>query len=211
MAVSEPGSVLDLLRRSSKPAAIVVAVALLAGAGYYFWRDNQRAETLRADRAYQQAQVSLASGNRALAQSDLQKLIDRSPKTMAGIQSASLLATLKYEEGKHQEGIALLQRVIGQAPDEMKPGMHALIAAGYEDQKKAAEAAAEFRKAAELTPFRLDKQKYLADAARALTTAGQAEAARKIWAELAEDELSPTAGEARVRLGELSAKPASRS
>jgi predicted negative regulator of RcsB-dependent stress response len=211
MVESEAGSVLDLLRRASKPAAMVVGAAAVVTLGAYFWRSNQRAEAARAEKSYYQAQTSLATGNRALAESDLQKLIQRSPSTPAAVQASALLATLRYEDGKYAEGATLVQRSLEKAPKHMKPGLHALLAAGYEDQKKLVEAAAEFRKAAETTAFPLEKQKYLADAARALTTAGRTEEARKLWSELAEDELSPTAGEARVRLGELSAKPAGRS
>ena len=211
MVDSEEGSVLDLLRRASKPAAIVVGAAAVIAVGAYFWRENQRAEALRAEKSYYQAQGSLASGNRALAESDLQKLIQRSPSTPAGVQASALLATLRYEDGKYPEGVALVQKALDRAPAHMKPGLHALLAAGYEDQKKLVEAAAEFRKAADETPFPLEKQKYLADAARALTTAGRVDEAKKLWSELAADELSPTSGEARVRLGELEAKPAGRS
>jgi predicted negative regulator of RcsB-dependent stress response len=211
MVDSEAGSVLDLLRRASKPAALVVGAAAVVAVGAYFWRSNQRADAARAEKSYYQAQTSLATGNRALAESDLQKLIQRSPSTPAAVQASALLATLRYEDGKYAEGTALVQRSLDKAPKHMKAGLHALLAAGYEDQKKLVEAAAEFHKAAETTVFPLEKQKYLADAARALTTAGRTEEARKLWSELAADELSPTAGEARVRLGELSAKPAGRS
>ena len=211
MVESEPGSVLDLLRRATKPAAIVVGAAAVIGIGVYFWRDSQRNEALRAEKSYYQAQGSLASGNRALAESDLQKLIQRSPSTPAAVQASALLATLRYEDGKYAEGQALVQKALDRAPDHMKPGLHALLAAGFEDQRKLPEAADEFRKAADATPFDREKQKYMADAARSLAAAGKTEEAKKIWAELAADEAGPTAGEARVRLGELEAKPAGRS
>ena len=211
MVDNEEGSILDLLRRASKPAAIVVGVAIVAGTGYYFWRDSQRNEALRAERTYFQAQGTLANGNRPLAESDLQKLVQRSPSTPAAVQASALLATLRYDDGKHAEGVALIDQALERAPDYMKSGLHALRAAGLEDQKKLAEAAAEFRKAAEATPFEAERAKYMADAARALAAAGQTEEARKLWQALADDELGPTAGEARVRLGELEAKAATRS
>ena len=210
MVESEAGSVLDLLRRASKPAAMVVGAAAVIAVGTYFWRSNQRSEAARAEKSYYQAQTSLATGNRALAESDLQKLIQRNPSTPAAVQASALLATLRYEDGKYAEGVTLVEKALERAPSHMKPGLHALLAAGYEDQKKLVEAAAEFRKAADETPFPLEKQKYLADAARALTTAGRTEEAKKLWGELAADELSPTSGEARVRLGELEAKAAGR-
>lgn len=212
MAVdTEEGSILDFLRRASKPATAVVAVAAVATAGYYFWRSNQRQEALRAERAYFQAQTSLATGNRALAESDLQKLIQRSPSTPAAAQASAVLATLRYEDGKYAEGVALAQKSLDKAPGYMKPGLRALLAAGYEDQKKFAEAAAEYRKAADETPFDLEKQKYMSDAARALMAGGNTAEAKKLWSELAGNELSPLAGEARVRLGEIEAKAAGRS
>jgi predicted negative regulator of RcsB-dependent stress response len=208
---TEPGSVLDLLRRASKPAAFVVAAAAVITTGVYFYRQSKQAEALRAEQTLFEAQTSLANGNRALAESDLQKLIQRSPNTPAAAQASAQLATLRYEDGKFDEGVALAQRALDKAPGHMKPGLHALLAAGYEDQRKNAEAAAEYRKAAEATEFDLDRQKYLSDAARALMAAGNAAEARKIWEELSTNELSPLSGEARVRLGEMSAKPAGRS
>lgn len=203
----EAGSAYDLLRKTSKPAGIVLAIALVAGGGYYFWRQSQLNEAKTAERQLFQAQTALAQGNRPLAESDLQKLITASGSTPAGIRAAAILAELRYDEGKYPEGTALVQKALEKAPDVQKPGLHALLAAGYEDQKKPAEAAAEFQKAADATPYDLDKQKYLADAARSLGAAGKTAEAKKIWSQLAEDELSPTAGEARVRLGELEATP----
>lgn len=205
---TEPGSVMDLLRKTSKPAGIVVALAAVAAGGYWFYRDGQQNAALRAERQLYTAQMALDQGNRPLAESDLQKLISTSGATPSGIQAAALLASLKYDEGKHAEGVALVEKALAKAPDHQKASLHALLAAGYEDQKKLVEAAAEFRKAADASPFELDKQKYLADAARALTTAGRTDEAKKLWSELAADENSPTAGEARVRLGELEATPA---
>lgn len=212
MAVdTEPGSVLDLLRRASKPAAIIVAAAAVITTGVYFYRQNEQQEALRAEQTLFEAQTSLANGNRALAESDLQKLIQRSPKTPAAVQAAAQLATLRYEDGKYAEGVALAQQSLDRAPDHMKAGLHALVAAGLEDQKKPADAAAAYQKAAETAAFELDKQKYKADAARALMAAGNVAEAKRLWSELAENELSPLSGEARVRLGELDAKPAGRS
>src|SRR5829696_3740366 len=105
MAVDiEPGSVLDLLRRASKPAAIVVGVAAVLAGGVYFWRENQQQEALRAENTLFEAQTSLANGNRALAESDLQKLIQRSPNTPAAALAAAQLATLRYDDGKFAEG-----------------------------------------------------------------------------------------------------------
>lgn len=216
MASSHPlsaptDSIMDRLRAYTKPALIVVALGVIGVGGYYMYRQGQQTKAQAADRAYLQAQNSVASGNTPLAQSDLKKIVDRYPGTLAAVQASMLLAQLQYEQGKYADGIATLEKARGSAPKTMVPGLHSLVAAGYEDQQKHDLAAAEYQKAADATPYELDKQKYLADAARSLAAAGKTEEARKIWAQLAEDPTGPTAGEARVRLGELEAKPASRS
>ena len=210
-APAQSDSVLDLMRAYTKPAAALVGVALVAGFGTWYYREQQALKSSRAEQAYYQAQASLASGNKPLAQADLQKVVDRFEGTPAAIQATLLLAQLRYDEGKHAEGVQLLEGMVGDAPTHLKSGVHALLAAGYEGQQKPAEAAAAYRQAAEATPYDLDRDKFLADAARAFTAAGRTEDARKIWAELADDPISPTAAEARVRLGELEAKPAARS
>jgi thioredoxin-like negative regulator of GroEL len=53
----------------------------------------------------------------------------------------------------------------------------------------------------------VDKAKYKAAAARDYMAAGKTEEAKAIWTELAKDDTKPEAAEARVRLGEITAKP----
>ena len=202
---------MDRFNRYSKPLAGVVGVALVAGIGYWFWNNDRQVKAERAEREYFAAQAAAASGNAALASSDLQKVVQRYPGTPAAVQSAMLIAQLRYDEGKHAEGIAVLEQARRSAPEHLVPGTHALLAAGHEDQGKHELAAAEYRKAAEATPYAADRSKYLADAARALMAAGKATEAQTIWRELSEELTGATSGEARVRLGEIEAKPAGRS
>ena len=82
-----------------------------------------------------------------------------------------------------------------------------LRAAGLEQAGKAAEAAPEYEKASESAPTPLSRAAYRSDAARAYLAAGNRDAARRIWESVAADDSSPLAGEARVRIGELNAKP----
>jgi hypothetical protein len=53
-----------------------------------------------------------------------------------------------------------------------------------------------------------EKEYLQGELARALTVAGKKDEARKIWEALAAKPDSPMAGEARIRMGELSAVPA---
>ena len=64
--------------------------------------------------------------------------------------------------------------------------------------------------ASSLAEAKTAKERYLADAARALTSAGKKDEAAKIWSSLVTDKTSTFAGEARVRLGELTATAAAK-
>ena len=82
--------------------------------------------------------------------------------------------------------------------------------AGLEQKKEYAQAADRYRAAAGLADAKIAKDRYMADAARALTSANNKAEAAKIWSALAADNTSTFSAEARVRLGELVAAPAAR-
>ena len=82
------------------------------------------------------------------------------------------------------------------------------MAAGYEGLSRPADAAKAYDEAAS-SALAGQRDELRASAARAYQSAGNVEAARKIWTELGDKESSVLADEARVRLGELNAKPAS--
>ena len=69
-------------------------------------------------------------------------------------------------------------------------------------------AAAEYEKAADLTDHEIERTNQKARAARAYATAGDSAKARQLWTELSENTKNASiASEAKVRLGELTAKP----
>jgi predicted negative regulator of RcsB-dependent stress response len=120
-----------------------------------------------------------------------------------------LLAQILYGEGKYDDGIRRLQGVQGWgAAGRFAAAIEELLAAGYLDSKRYDEAATHFLEAAEQAAFRADRAAYRADAARAYQLAGRTAEARKIWVEQAADPESPAMSEARVRLGEIDARPA---
>ena len=184
------------------------AIVVVAAAGYWFFQRSRQIRTINADRSLMTAQQSLASGNNALAQSDLQKVIGRYQGTSAGTQAAMLLAQMNYEQGKYQDGINELQRVVGDAAGSQSAVL-SLIADGYSEMGKAADAAKYYTQAAAGTALENERAYYRAKAARSYATAGNTAEAKKVWSELAKDEKSPSvAAEARVRLAELDAKRA---
>ena len=183
-----------------------VAVALAAGAAWIYVK-SQAAQAQNASTALMEAEQALGAGNAALAQSDLEKLIARYGSTDAGHQAHLLLAQAYYDAGKYSEGTADLEKFVQSSPKLLEASAYNLIGAGYEQQNKFDDAATAYQKAASAASGKSDRDSYLASAARALTAGGKTADAIKIWSKLAADPTSATSAEARVRLGELQAKP----
>jgi predicted negative regulator of RcsB-dependent stress response len=124
----------------------------------------------------------------------------------AGSQASMLLAQAYYEQGKADSGLKVLDD--GKASSSDRAAFEALKGAGFEQKKDYTKAAERYKAAAELTDAKIAKDRYLADAARVYTSAGNKAEAIKIWDAMAKDAASPFASEAMVRLGELEATPA---
>ena len=201
-------SVTEWARTNAKPLGIAVGVVALAAVLWVVgnqWR-NQRAGA--ADAALSRARQSFAQGNLPLAQTDLRRVIARFGGSSAGSQATMLLAQAYYEQGKADSGLRVLNE--GKPSTQDRASFEALKAAGYEQQKKYAEAADRYQAAAGLAEAKVAKDRYMADAARTLTDAGKKAEAEKIWSALSKDNTSSYAAEARVRLGELTAAPAAK-
>ena len=186
----------------------VVAIAVII-AGVWFYERSQSIKAQRAETAYFQARQSIATGNTAAAISSLQKVVTRYDGTRAGAQAALTLAQAYYDQKKYKEGIDAVKAAEGKVPDDFEASVHVVEAAGYEELKNYVAAAQHYEAAAKATRFPTDKAEYQADAARDYTAAGKTDLAVGIWKDLAKDETNPLAAEARVRLGELTAKPMS--
>ena len=194
-----------MLHRRGVSWAVLALAAIVAG--FWFYQRSQSIKAQRAETAYFQARQSAVSGNLPLAISDLQKVVTRYEGTRAGTQAAISLAEALFEQKKFKEGIATLKKVEAKAPGDSRPSIHLLEAGGYEELKDFVAAAEQYDLAAKATEFPVDKAKYQAAAARDYMAAGKTEEAKRIWTELAKDESTPESAEARVRLGELTAKP----
>ena len=184
----------------------VVAIAIIVG-GFWYYERSQALKSQRAEAAYFQARSSAAAGNQPLAVSDLQKVVTRYEGTNAGTQAALTLAQVLYDQKKYKEGVDVLKTAETKAPEDFKASIHVLEAAGYEELKDFVSAAQQYSLAAQVTRFPVDKAEYRSAQARDLMAAGKLADAKSIWTELAKDETGPVAAEARVRLGEVEAKP----
>lgn len=185
--------------------AIVVA-AMIAGT-WVVSRSNV-SKAAGASKALSEAQRSVTSGNLPLASADLQKLVQRYGSTPAGVQAKLLLAQVLFQQGKVSDGMKVLDGVGSGGP--LQAALHALRAGGLEQTGKTLESAQEYLKASQASELASERESYKADAARAFATAGKKDEALKIWEAIAADQSSPLNGEARLRVGELSAAVAAR-
>jgi hypothetical protein len=190
--------------------AIGAGVVAVAVAIVYFTKQAAQMKRDNADRALATAQSAYYSGNIPLAKTNLEKAATSFVGTAGGAQAAMLLAQISFNDGKYDEGIKQLMDGRSSVPAEFAPDYESLIADGFADNHKLAEAADHYGKAADATPFAADKDSFRASQARALAAAGKSDDARKIWVQLATNPESPSFSEARVRLGELGAKAASK-
>ena len=188
-----------------RASSIGIAAAVII-AGGLLWRSSSDKKELNAGRSLSEAQRSFTAGNLALAQSDLQKLVQRYDGTVASDQGRLLLAQVYYDQSKVSEGLKALDGISESGP--FKASLHAIRAAGLEQSGRAAEAGVEYLKASDAAVTESDKGQYRSDAARSLNAAGKRDEALKIWQAMAADENNPFSAEAKLRIGELSAVPA---
>ncbi len=184
---------------------VVGLVAIAAGGWFYMRSQDLKAE--RAEKAYYTAQRSVVAGNLPLAESDLRKMVSRYDGTSAALEASLLLAQVMFEQRKYQQGVDELRRSEDKfgGSKEFGSAVHLVLAGGLEQLKKYAEAAAEYEKAAKAARFDSDRQRYESLAAAAYLDAGNKEKAKALWTALGADSKGAVAGEARVRLGELTA------
>ena len=201
-------AIFNRLRTSPRLTATAAGVVVASILGGWLYTRAQAGKEYRAEQALTQARVALQSQNAALAQADLERLVSTYRGTGAGTQGALALAEVHYAKGEYQKGIDVLSQT--KPAEQFAAPVAAMLGDGYSQLGKPREAAQEYRLAAEATPFKEERESHLADAARALTVAGDTAAAVQIWQELAANPSGAFAAEARVRIGELTAKPTSR-
>lgn len=200
-------SFMDWFHVNSRWVAIgAVIVALGAGVAWYVPHQRVLASE-NADRMLLDAKRSMGSGNTQLAESDLRKVADRYAGTPSGIEAGMLIGELHLEQGEAAAAVTSLQQLVGKVGSgSSAAAARGLLGDALSQSGKAADAAAEYERAAAATPLVNEKAVLLSKAAYAYMAAGQVSKSRPIFERLATDAVSPSlAAEARVRLGELAA------
>jgi predicted negative regulator of RcsB-dependent stress response len=198
---------MDWFSLHSREVAWAGIAVVVLGAGGWFYTRSRELKSERAEKAYYQAVRAVTAGNLPLAESDLRKMIQRYDGTESAAQARLQLAQILYDQGKHQQGVEELRLAEDkiEKSERYGEGAHLIMAAGLEQLKKFNEAAAQYEKAAKIARFDSDRQRYMSLAAGAYVSAGNKAKAKEIWTELGKDSKGTVAGEARVRLGELTA------
>ena len=209
--ITDTEGLLEWAELHSRLLTIIAAAIIVVAGGVWFYQKAHAARARNAANTLAEAQQAFASGNLAFAQSDLEKVVSRYGSTEAGRQAQLMLARVLYDKGQYQQGIAGLQKLVGSDDPIVVPVAYNLMGNGYEQAGKFADAAAAYRKAADAAKYPAERDSYLANAARALTSAGKTAEAKEIWSKLAADPASPVNAEARVRLGELEVHAAKQS
>jgi hypothetical protein len=209
--IEEEGwSFFDWIQANQRAVIIGAAVVAAAAVGYWFYIRSAEIKRMNGERGLNQAKQSLAAGNAALAQTDLQRVATRYAGTSAGAQAAIMLAQLKYRQGQYAEGIKALEPYQSEGAAGPSLGaVLALIGDGQVGAGKLPEASAAYQKAVDATTLPAERAVYMAKNAKALASAGKDAEARAIWERIANDpDAIQFRNEAKIRLGELTAQPA---
>ena len=103
MAADDERDVTDWAREHGRNIALGL-VAIAAAAGIYIaYSKAKESKAAKAESAYASAQRSALTGNPALAQSDLKKVVSRYEGTPAAVHAQLMLAQLLFDEGKYAE------------------------------------------------------------------------------------------------------------
>jgi predicted negative regulator of RcsB-dependent stress response len=205
-----PQSFADWFQLNSRLVGIGAVILVLAAAGAWYYMSSAQLKRANAERGLTQAKQSMAAGNAALAQSDLQKVVDKYQGTPSGGEAAMILAQMKYDQGKFEDGLKVLSgyRTRSSAGENLGPIM-SLVGDGLVGTNKLDDAASAYGQAADATRRPGERALYRAQQARTLMLAGKNADARNLWLQIKDD--TTAAGmrtEALIRLGEIEAKTA---
>ncbi|HEU4989761.1 MAG TPA: tetratricopeptide repeat protein [Gemmatimonadaceae bacterium] len=207
---SREETILEWFQRNGRTITISAVVLVVAAGAYWYYNRSVELKNQAAERALNTALQSVTAGNQALAVSDLRKVADQYNDTQSGIEAGLLVAQLDYNAGKVDSGLVVLKKLLeSKAANMDATSIYSLLGDGQMQAGKAADAAASYQKAAGVANSDDEKAYQQSKAARAFLTAGDTASAAKLWQSLANDpKAQGVSAEARVRLGEIEAKPA---
>lgn len=204
---AEPVTPISWFRDSKRQAlAGGAAVAVIALGVWFVVSSGKRKEEFAA-RVFSQALATADKGNLPQASADLQRVIQTYAGTEAANEAVLALNQIRMASGQSQLAATNLSEFVARKPaPRFAAPAYGLLGVAQENGGKFAEAAAAYEQAAANAEVAFVKASYLIDAGRAYRLAGKTQDAIRAYRTVVEKYPdAPSANEAQVRLGELTA------
>lgn len=205
LSTSRDGRATDWVRDNGRVLGIVGGVFAVVLLGGVAWRSSERAKAQRAEQALYQAESSLTRGDPSQAERSLRDVATRYGNTSGGAQAQLMLTQTLYEQGRYQDGLNVLNRT--KPPAQFVDAFRLLTAAGYEGIGKGGDAGKLYEELATsrgVVPRRRDELR--SAAARAYQLGNDRASALRVWRQVVAGGTGSEVDEARVRVGELTAR-----
>jgi tetratricopeptide (TPR) repeat protein len=205
-------TVVEWIKRHRQGAAWTAAVLALAAILFGWNLLGQRSAERNAGERLEQGRLALGSKNYALAASVLSQVVENYAGTHAAQEGNILLAQVRLAQGQTAQATELLKRFAPSADRDFQAQAYGLLGASFENGERAKEAAQAYQLAADKALYPFLRAQYLSDEARAALAVGDTAQALTAYRTIVQKlDSTTTAGEAKVRIGELTkgAAPAS--
>jgi len=191
--------------RAHKRGAAYVGVVLAVAAGLYGWSLlSAKTAEQSAGRQLAEGRLALDSKNYPLAASVLSQVVENYAGTRAAEEGTILLAQVRLAQGQTQQAIDVLQRYAPKSDKYFRAQAYGLLGAAYENAVRFKDAAAAYQAAADAALYPFLRAQFLSDVGRAWLAVGDTAKAVTAYRTIAAKfDSTSAAGEAKVRLGEL--------
>jgi len=188
-----------------RQAVVYIAISLVVASLVLVWSlwSGRQAEA-RAAEQLSQARFALESENLPLAASEFARIAENYAGTRAADESTLLLAHVRLLQGQNEQAVTVLRDFAPRADSRYRAQAYGLLAAAYENLGRWREAAEASEKAAAEALWPALQAQFLVDAGVNWAAAGDTtRAVANLKRVIAEFEETGPAGEAKVRLGEI--------
>ncbi|MBI2071457.1 MAG: tetratricopeptide repeat protein [Gemmatimonadetes bacterium] len=193
------------MRQNRRAVTATGAAAVIVVGGAWFVASAKARKEGFAARALRDAQAAVAAGNVPLATNDLSRLVASYRGTPAAEEGVILLGQLRLMRGEPDSAIGELTSFTQSGPrPRFQAAAYNLLGAALEQRGRLAEAGEAYQKAAAAWPYDYLRAQALVDAGRAFRAGGDTARAAAAYQQVLRDyRESPSALEARLRLGEI--------
>jgi tetratricopeptide (TPR) repeat protein len=188
-----------------------VGAIIVVAAGLFVWNlsAKRRSEEV-AGRALQAARFAYENQNLPFAASELAKVIADYDGTHAAEEARLVLANVRLMQGQPNQAVTVLKDFAPGASSAYRAQAYGLLGGAYENLGRFRDAGEAYESGSAAARMDFLKAQGLADAGRAWTLAGDTSKAVAAYRRIVKEfEKQPAAGEAKVRLGELTKGTAS--